>query len=153
MLLDHDEHARWARTADRELTVAWRLLAGDLHEAVVLHAEQAVQCSLKALLHGVGATREARSHDLRDLARRGAERAGLALEERDVRALRDLALEYLPSRYPDAVPAGGAPQDVFDRDDATRALRLALHVRRRAAEAWRGLVTAESATGPRDGAG
>ncbi len=143
MLLDHDEHARWARTADRQLVVAWRLAGGELHEAVVLHAEQAVQCALKALLHGVGATSQARSHDLRDLAHRCAECAGLSLADDDLRGLRDLALGYLPSRYPDAVPAGGAPQDMFDRGDAVAALRLALLVRRRARDAWRRLVAIE----------
>lgn len=143
MLLDQDEHARWARTADRQLVVAWRLVNGDLHEAVVLHAEQAVQCALKALLHGVGATSQARSHDLRDLAHHCAERAGLSLTEDDLHGLRDLALAYLPSRYPDAVPAGGAPQDVFARGDAVAALRLALRMRRRARDAWRRLVAVE----------
>lgn len=147
MVLDHDEHARWARTAERQLVTAWRLTPADLHEAVVLHAEQSVQCSLKALLHGVGATRAARSHDLRDLARRAAEVAALALDEQILHDLRDLALQYLPSRYPDAVPAGGAPQDVFDRSDATAALRLALLVRRRAREAWQDLLAADAEGG------
>ena len=53
-MLDRDEWIRWWATALDRRAVARQLLDGSHHPAAVLHAEQAAQCALKGLLHGVG---------------------------------------------------------------------------------------------------
>lgn len=97
---------------------------GGVHEGAVLHAEQAVQCGLKALLHGLGETRRARGHDLVGLADACEELAGLVLGGDTREALGELAASYMPSRYPDALP-GGTPADHYGPRAADEALRTA----------------------------
>ena len=124
MLLDHPEYARWSATAERQVAVARHSAAGGFHEAAVLHAEQAAQCALKALLHLVGQTAAARGHSLVDLHASAAAHAGLALPETLVDSLRDLASAYQPTRYPDALP-GGTPADHYGEAASTRAIATA----------------------------
>ena len=43
-------------------------LQAGYHEGAILHADQAAQCALKGLLHGVGQQAKARGHGLVQLA-------------------------------------------------------------------------------------
>lgn len=116
--LDEFEYARWRDTAELNREAARVLARAGLHAAVVLHAEQAVQCALKGLLHGVGRPDLARGHGLRALARAAAAHAALPLVAGDEQDLARLAREYAPTRYPDAVPGDDAPREAYDADDA-----------------------------------
>lgn len=123
-MFDDDERERWLSTARRQLDTARALTAGAFHESAVLHAEQAAQCALKGLLHAVGAVREARGHSLLDLLAACEERAALALPDGARAALGELAAQYQPSRYPDALP-GGTPAEHYGAEAAERAITTA----------------------------
>lgn len=124
---DDVERERWLSTARRQLDTAQALTAGAFHESAVLHAEQAAQCALKGLLHAVGAVREARGHSLVDLVAACEERAALVLPDGSRAALGELAAQYQPSRYPDALP-GGTPEEHYGAEAGDRAVRTAMLV-------------------------
>lgn len=90
----------------------------------MLHAEQAAQCALKALLHGIGQRAAARGHGLVQLATACGKLADLKLSDGVVSGLRDLATTYLSSRYPDELP-DGTPADHYDDRRARRSLAIA----------------------------
>lgn len=147
--LDDAEARRWWRTAEAHTASTDALRARGLHSNALLLAEQAAQCGLKGLLHGVGRGDLARGHSLPTLAARGAEHAALELDEALMVELRWLAREYEPSRYPDALPEGIAPPEAFTLADAERAARAASAARGQVEDAWRALVgAANDAGGP-----
>lgn len=139
--LDETERDRWRAHADDELRVARHNADGDFHHVAVLHAEQAAQCGLKALLRGVGRTEQARGHDLLRLARAAAAQAPLELDDELAQGLSALARDYQPSRYPDALP-GGTPSDHYGPADAQRAVATAEQVLAAADAAWTAVVAA-----------
>jgi len=108
----------------------------------VLLAEQAAQCSLKGLLHGVGRGDLARGHSVPRLAASCREHAALADEPGLADRLAHLAREYESSRYPDALPEGLAPSDFYTREDAERALTTADDTAAAVASAWDALLAA-----------
>lgn len=140
VLLDVDEADRWWRTAAAHRRSCAVVKDAGEHPAAVLLAEQAAQCSLKGLLHGVGRGDLARGHSSSRLAAACREHAGLPEDERlDDRLVR-LAREYEASRYPDALPEGVAPPDFYIERDAAEALGTAEAVGGRVHEAWQTLV-------------
>jgi len=140
--LDLPAHDRWSTTADEHLTVARRLADDGFHAHAVLVAEQAAQCALEAVLHGVGAGERARGHDLVELAARCRDVAGMVVDDDVVGALRTLSLQYLPSRYPDAVPGDATPSQAFGAAQSTAAVRTAAAVVAAGVAAWRQLLAA-----------
>lgn len=54
MTFDEAEYARWLRAATEHLAAARHAQQGAFHAQAVLSSEQAAQCALKAVLHGVG---------------------------------------------------------------------------------------------------
>lgn len=141
VVFDEPEYRRWIETARAHLRAAGHNLGVADHAAVLL-AEQAVQCALKALLHGVGSSRDARGHALVDLLRLVGDRAGLSLDD-DLRdAVIGLARDYQATRYPDVLP-GGTPAEYYSTRDADRAIGTA----RRALHAVEGQFTALLAAG------
>ena len=137
-LFDRTEYERWLAACDDELAAARHNATGGFHHVAVLHAEQAAQCALKGLLHGVGAGAQARGHGLASLAERCAHAAGLALNDAAREALADLAREYLPARYPDALPEG-TPAQHYGAGSASRALTTAEQVRDLVQATWQRL--------------
>lgn len=121
---DAVEYGRWRDTAHAHLDDARVLAEADRAPATVLHAEQAAQCALKALLHGVGMGTAARGHDLLVLIDLCGAHAGLALPDKLRAQLADLSADYQPVRYPDALP-GGTPATHYGRAQADRAVRTA----------------------------
>jgi HEPN domain-containing protein len=138
-VLDGAEFRRWRQAAADHLAVARHDAAGGFHSAAVLHGEQAAQCGLKALLHGVGAPGAARHHGLLRLADVASELAALRLDS----AVRDdisrLAREYLPSRYPDAL-LEGTPAAHYRSADAQWALTTAEAILAHVDQAWTALT-------------
>lgn len=126
-LFDDVERERWLSTSRRQLVTARALTAGAFHESGVLHSEQSAQCALQGLLHAVGAVREARGHSLVDLVAACEDRAALVLPDDLRAALGELAAQYQPSRYPDALP-GGTPEEHYGAGAAERAMTTATRV-------------------------
>lgn len=137
--LDVDEFERWLAAAGDALEVARYTADGDHHHAAVLHAEQAVQCALKALLRGVGEAARARGHDLLGLARACDSAAGLTLGSEQLDLLADLARAYQPTRYPDALP-GGTPREHFGAGVSGRAIGTAETVLEAVERQWAALL-------------
>lgn len=137
-LLDDAEHGRWWRTAASAEEMATVARDHDHHHHACLHAGQAAQLGLKALLHGVGATSQAHGHDLSGLGRRAADTLGAPFAGDVHEALARLARHYLPTRYPDALP-GGAPPDEFTAADSAQATADARLVLESVATAWAAL--------------
>lgn len=148
--LDAVEYERWLAAAGDALEVARYTADGDHHHAAVLHAEQAVQCALKALLRGVGEASRARGHDLLALARATDSAAGLTLSSEQLDLLADLARAYQPTRYPDALP-GGTPREHFGSGASGRAIDAARTVLEAVERQWTALLEQEDdESGPLD---
>lgn len=139
--LDEADYGRWLVAARDNLSAARYNADGEIYHVAVLLAEQAAQCALKALLHGVGANREARHHDLLALADAGADHAGLALTGNQREAVGNLAREYKPTRYPDALP-GGTPRDYYGPSSAHEAMGVAEAVIAAVETCWSALTHA-----------
>lgn len=142
---DRTEYERWFATAGTGLAAARHAGDGGFHHIAVLQAEQAAQCALKALLHAVGAGSEARGHDLLRLAAACERLAGLALDDGHATRLRALGNDYMPTRYPDALP-GGTPADYYDGEQATAAITTAEQLLAAVAATWEGLEREAAAT-------
>lgn len=136
---DQAEYERWRSTAEDHLRVARHDADGGFHNAAVLQAEQATQCALKALLHGVGQTQAARGHGLLSLAEACARWSGLVLDQPQLDALARLARDYQPTRYPDALPEG-TPMGHYGASDSAWAMGVAQDTLQAAASAWATLL-------------
>lgn len=141
MIFDEPEYRRWVRAAEEHLAAAEHARGGGFHSASVLSAEQAAQCVLKALLHGVGLPALARGHDLLVLAAAATDEAGLELSTEDHAALAELGLQYQPSRYPDALP-GGTPGDWFTHVQSATSGATAARLLSTVAARWAELLAA-----------
>lgn len=133
------EYGRWLATAKDHLRVARHDAGGAFHNAAVLQAEQAAQCALKALLHGVGQAQAARGHGLLSLAEACTGWAGLTFGQQHLDALARLAREYQPTRYPDALPEG-TPMGHYGSSDSAWALGVAEQTLAAVASAWKDLL-------------
>lgn len=137
--LDEAEHDRWRAHAAEELRAAHHNADGGFHHIAVLHAEQSAQGALKALLRGIGHTERARGHDLLRLGEEAATHTPLDLDTSLTQRLSQLARDYQPSRYPDALP-GGTPSGHYGSADAGRALATAEEVLAAVDAAWSALL-------------
>jgi HEPN domain-containing protein len=141
-VLDVPEFDRWQDAADDAFAGAEAQRSAALPHWACFLAEQSAQLSLKGLLHGISA--ESWGHDLVDLGDRSADALGAAFADEVLAGLRRLSRHYIPSRYPDAHPAG-APGSHYGEEDAEQALDDAARVIAAAREAWRQLIAAAEA--------
>ena len=102
--LDWVEYDRWQEQAASARVAAEGAASVEAHGWACFLYEQSAQLSLKGLLHAAGL--EGWGHDVMVLCERaeGGLTAGWGPEV--VEAAARLARHYIPSRYPDAVPAG-----------------------------------------------
>ncbi len=115
------EAKRWLRQADVDLGAA-RRLADDFSALACFHAQQAAEKALKAILYATG-DRVVLGHSLADL---GARAALSTPDYEEVRAeVAKLDRYYVPTRYPNGLPAGGDPAEAFDAEDAATAIAIA----------------------------
>lgn len=140
-MVDVSEYDRWLATANGHLRAAMHAADGAFHSSAVLQAEQAVQCALKGLLHGIGEKQAARGHDLVALAAACDQQAGLALNDAACAGLARLGRDYAPTRYPDALP-GGIPMDRYGVEDSAAATALADGLIAAVRAAWSRLIQA-----------
>lgn len=141
---DVSEYERWIEASRDELAQARILGEQGHHHGAVLHSEQAGQLLLKGLLRGVGAAGDARGHGLAFLADACVERAGLDLDAELRDRLADLALDYQPTRYPDAV-AQGTPRQNYGAHQADRAFQTVERTMAAVTSAWQRLQDAARA--------
>lgn len=112
------EAERWLRQAEVDLGAARRLADG-FSALACFHAQQAAEKALKAILYAAG-ERVVLGHALAELGER-VER--VSPEYGRLRSdVAKLDRYYVPTRYPNGLPAGGDPSLAFDEDDAWAAI-------------------------------
>lgn len=134
---DTEEFARWRAAADDAAETGRLLTGAGRYSDACFHAEQAAQLSLKALLHGLGL--ETWGHDLISLGARCAAELGRSWPRELDRALVELSRCYIPTRYPDAHPAG-TPAEHYGPEDSEAACRHAGAVLDAVSDAWSSLT-------------
>lgn len=139
--IDDVERDRWQRTADSNLAAARREADAGAHHIACLLAEQAAQCAIKGVLHGMGVSRDAHGHGLVRLAEGVAAQVESELEASLRAGLQRLTQSYMPSRYPDALPEG-APPEVYGTEHSEQSLADADTALAFARRVWSGLVRA-----------
>ncbi len=114
---------RWYQQAGFDLKASAWNIEGGFHDTACFLAQQAGEKALKSLLYYQGARREALlSHSLVEMVREAAETVDTMSSLRE--PSRELDLHYIPSRYPNGLPAG-YPHRFYDRQTADRALQAA----------------------------
>ncbi len=115
------EARRWYQQATFDLKAAAWNIQGGFHDTACFLAQQAGEKALKSLLYYQGGRREALlSHSLVEMVE---EAAVTVIEMSNLREpARELDLHYIPSRYPNGLPAG-YPHRFYDRQTADRALK------------------------------
>lgn len=116
--LDASEFERWRAEAGRAAEAAEGAQASGHFEWACFLSEQAAQLALKSILHTAGL--DAWGHDLASLGRRVSEALGGAWPEDLAEPVARLSRHYIPTRYPDAYPAG-TPAEHYTAADAAEA--------------------------------
>jgi HEPN domain-containing protein len=136
-MLDNDEYERWHQAAERNLIDAQVLTDAGSHHSACFHAEMAAQLVIKGLLHGVGA--RDKGHDLVRLGEALTDAIGVKLPEELQAGLQLLSRHYIPTRYPDAYPAG-TPGEHYSAKDADTAIAEAKAVADFVSSCWQQLI-------------
>jgi HEPN domain-containing protein len=120
------EAERWFKQAGYDLKAASWNIQGGFHDTACFLAQQAAEKALKSLLYYLGARRTALlTHSLVSLVQEaGQEVASIAALGEEAR---ELDLHYIPSRYPDSLPAS-YPHQVYTRKIAETAVANALAI-------------------------
>ena len=104
------EGRRWFRQAQADLAVVHSLRAAGHYAAACFHSQQAAEKALKAVLYSQGA-RVVLGHAVRELARQCE-----AHDPSFGNVLADAALLdqfYIPTRYPNGLPAPAVPSETY----------------------------------------
>ena len=120
-LFDHDEFNRWLSQAENTLNSATHDLSSGDYNWCCFKSQQAAEYSVKALLRGLG--QMAIGHSVLKLLEE-LEEAGSIISEKLKSCSRSLDKHYIPSRYPNAYPAG-APFEFYDEGVAKEAVEYA----------------------------
>jgi HEPN domain-containing protein len=114
------EAERWFKQAEYDLKAARWNIEGEFYDTACFLAQQAAEKALKSLLYYLGARRAALlTHSLVSMVEEaGQEVASIAALSDEAR---ELDLHYIPSRYPDSLPAG-YPHQVYSRKIAETAV-------------------------------
>jgi len=115
-MLDWSEYERWMRSAIATLESAKN---DKDYNWACFKAEQAAQLAVKAYLILVG--KNYFGHDLISLIKRTEIKA----EEEILHCASFLTKIYIPARYPDALPEGTIPFEVYDEKDKQKAIDCA----------------------------
>lgn len=109
----------WMRSAREDLETASDLCRLKRYAPACFYAQQSAEKAFKAILIAVDNS-VSRTHTLGRLVQETS--VFLTLPD-DVSAVRRLDLFYLPTRYPDSLPDGSTPADVFTESQAQDAIR------------------------------
>ena len=114
---------RWIRDAENTLRHAEQVFQQtDAYNVVCFLAEQVAQKALKAVRYLDGA-RFINIHSVSELIREVSQKRPEFLPLRSQGAILDQY--YLTTRYPDAVAAPAIPSEIFNKEQAEEALRIA----------------------------
>ena len=113
---------RWLEEALWDLETAEILLRNGRYNAACFYAHQAAEKAAKALLYSVN--EGPWGHSVRLLIERWFSVKGFKPMDEVLEAARELDRHYIPSRYPNAHPAG-TPHEAYDEPTAKRAIELA----------------------------
>ena len=128
------EALRWLGEAEWDLETARILHREKRYNAAAFYAHQAAEKAAKALLYSVNEAPW--GHSVRVLLERYFEARGEASEDL-LRHARELDRHYIPSRYPNAHPAG-TPHEAYDEETSRSALDAAEKIVRYAGRVIRG---------------
>jgi len=119
------EAVRWLKEAIWDLETAEILYREKRWNAAAFYSHQAGEKAVKALLYSV---HEAPwGHSVRVLLERYFRSRGLEPPKDLMVYARELDIHYIPSRYPNAHPAG-TPHEAYDEEVARRALEAARRI-------------------------
>lgn len=113
---------RWLQTAAEDLRTANLLRDGEAHAAACFFSQQAAEKALKALWYATD--QEPWGHSVVELLESFAERGSLSAADAWSDCAAQLDQFYIPTRYPDALPAS-TPGVVYRAADSGRALACA----------------------------
>ena len=119
------EARRWFAQAQADLAVVRTLLAAGHYAAACFHAQQSAEKALKAVLYSQG-NREVWGHSVRDLAQRCEAQEPTFAEIMRHASLLDQF--YIPTRYPNGLPAPAVPSETYTTEQAQAAQQAADHV-------------------------
>lgn len=123
------EATRWLRQARLELAAVRTLRAAGHHALACFHSQQVAEKALKAVLYGRG-ERIVIGHSVQDLAARSAVHdAAFAALAADAAFLDQF---YIPTRYPNGLPAPAVPAESYTDTQAGTAEEAAERVLRAA---------------------
>ena len=117
-----DEAIRWFSEAEWDLETAKILHEKGRYNATVFYAHQAAEKAVKALLYSVNEAPW--GHSVRILLERYFEATNKGIISNLLRYARELDRHYIPSRYPNAHPAG-TPHEAYDEETSLAALKAA----------------------------
>ncbi|RLE76745.1 MAG: DNA-binding protein [Thermoprotei archaeon] len=117
-----DEAIRWFSEAEWDLETAKILHEKGRYNAAVFYAHQAAEKAVKALLYSVNEAPW--GHSVRILLERYFEATNKGIISNLLRYARELDRHYIPSRYPNAHPAG-TPHEAYDEETSLAALKAA----------------------------
>ena len=118
----HEEAKRWLSEAEWDLETAKILHNSRRYNAAAFYAHQAAGKAAKAMLYAVNEAPW--GHSVRVLLERFSKAKEARLDEELLDCARELDRHYLPSRYPNAHPAG-TPHEAYDSSTSERALACA----------------------------
>ena len=113
---------RWIRDAENTLRHAELNCQWEAYNVACFLAEQVAQKALKAVLYLDGA-RFISTHSVSELIREASQKRPGLLPLRAQAVILDQY--YLTTRYPDAVAAPAIPSEIFTKEQAEDALRIA----------------------------
>lgn len=148
--LDAPEFERWRAAAQRAFASSDIQAEAGLHEWACFLFEQSAQLAVKGLLHGLGAG--AWGHDLSALCARTDALIGDPWPDEAARWAERLSRFYIPTRYPDAVPAG-IPGDRFVAEDSGAARSDAIRLLDAVDRTWGALAGVDGSSGRETDAG
>jgi len=120
-----NEALRWLSEALWDYETALILHRERRYNAAAFYAHQAAEKAVKALLYYVNEAPW--GHSVRVLLERYFSKVGIEMDDKLLSYARELDRHYIPSRYPNAHPAG-TPHEAYDEETSKRALEAAKKV-------------------------
>ena len=120
-----DEALRWLSEALWDYETALILHRERRYNAAAFYSHQAAEKAVKALLYYVNEAPW--GHSVRVLLERYFRKVGTDVDDKLLSYARELDRHYIPSRYPNAHPAG-TPHEAYDEETSKRALEAAKRV-------------------------
>jgi HEPN domain-containing protein len=116
------EAKRWFRQARADLEVVRTLVGAGHYATACFHSQQTAEKGLKALLYSQG-NRVVLGHSIRNLAQQGESyEANLASLQEEATLLDQF---YIPTRYPNGLPAPAIPDESYTQSQAETAQQAA----------------------------